>query len=138
MPLPADLLDRKRTQFVLWHPKPGATTGPLLVIGTFQAGNPPALANERRLALAPVAGLPDLFAIDAVDCQLTDGEVYHYWFEAEDSDPSRNPPARILCSDPLAWTVDWRLRSPRLPSPLGSDDRQPAAVVKFSGGQLGP
>jgi pullulanase len=138
MPLAADLLNRKRTQFVLWHPKPDASAGPVLVIGQFQAGNPPKLANAQRFALTPVAGFPDLFAIDAADCQLADGEVYHYWFEAEDSDPQRTPPQRVLCTDPVAWTVDWRLRAPRMPAPLGPDDRQPAAVVKFSGGQLLP
>jgi pullulanase len=138
MPLAADLLDRKRTQFVLWHPKPGATAGPVLVIGRFQAGNPPTLANEQRFALAPVAGLPDLFAINAANCNLNDGAVYHYWFEAEDSDSRRNPPQRLLCSDPMAWTVDWRLRAPRTPAPFTPNDRQPAAVAKFSSGQLLP
>lgn len=138
MPLAADLLDRKQTQFVLWHPKPDAAAGPVLVIGQFQAGNPPALANQQRFNLALVDGFTDLFAIDAADCELADGEVYHYWFEVEDSDPSRNPPQRVLCTDPIASTVDWRLRTPRLPSPFGPDDRQPAAVVKFSSGLLAP
>src|SRR5271166_2442589 len=138
MPLPADLLDRKHSQFVLWHPKPTAAAAPALVIGQFEAGNPPSLANQQRFDLAPVAGFPDLFAIDAASCRLTDGNVYHYWFETEDSDPSRNPPQRVLCSDPTAWTVDWRLRSPRMASPFTPNDRQPAAVVKFRGGRLVP
>lgn len=69
MPLAADLLDRKQTQFLLWHPKAGATAGPVLVIGQFQAGNPSTLASEQRFALSPVAGFPDLFAIDAANCQ---------------------------------------------------------------------
>jgi pullulanase len=138
MPLPANLLDRKHTQFILWHPKPGAAAPPVLVIGQFKAGNPPTLANTQRFPLAPVAGFPDLFAINAAECHLIDDEVYHYWFEAEDSDPSRNPPQRVLCSDPTAWTVDWRLRARRLAPPFTPNDRQPAAVVKFRGGQLVP
>lgn len=135
MPLPADLLDRKQTQFVLWRAKPSATA-PVLVIGRFQAGNPPTLAGAHRFPLAPVAGFPDLFAIAAADCHLQEGEVYHYWFEAEDSDPARTPPQRVLCTDPTALTVDWRLLAPRLPRPFTADDRQPAAVIKFRGGRL--
>lgn len=97
MPLAADLLDRKRTQFVLWHPKLGATAGPVLVIGRFQAGNPAMLASEQRLALAPVAGFPDLFAINAANCNLSDGVVYHYWFEVEDS---------VYCAV-IPWPTRW-------------------------------
>ena len=142
MSLPADLLDRKRTDFVLWHANsPSAAAAftpaaPVLVIGEFQPGNPPSLANAKRFPLAPVAGFTDLFSIPASGCGLNDGWVYHYWFETEDSDPSRNPPQRVQCTDPLAFTVDWRLLAPRLPAPFTADDRQPAAVIKYSGGQL--
>lgn len=137
MPLPADLLQRKQTDFVLWHPKSSANT-PALVIGQFQPGNPPSLANQRRFPLATVAGFPDLFAIPAANCNLTDGQVYHYWFEADDSNPARTPPQRVLCTDPIAFAVDWRLLAPRMPAPFTADDRQPAAVIKFRGGHLVP
>ncbi len=137
MALAADLLDRKKTQFVLWHAK-SSTNPPVLVIGTFQPGNPPALANSTRFPLAPVSGFGDLFAVAAADCQLTDGQVYHYWFEADDSDPTRVPAKRVLCTDPLAYTVDWRLLAPRLPLPFTAEDRQPAAVIKWQGGVLVP
>jgi pullulanase len=137
MPLPADLLTRKQTNFVLWRPQPSANA-PVLVIGQFQPGNPPALANPQRLPLTADPNFPDLFAIGAANCNLTAGQVYHYWFEADDSDPSRTPPRRVLCTDPLACTVDWRLRAPRLPTPFTADDRQPAAVIKFRNGQLVP
>lgn len=42
MPLRADLLSRKQTDFVLWLAKPPANA-PVLVIGQFQPGNPPRL-----------------------------------------------------------------------------------------------
>src|SRR4051812_45785152 len=135
MALAADLFDRKRTQFVLWHPKP-STTLPVLVIGTFQPGNPPELSPSHRFTLSPVPGFDDLFAIAATDCHLVEGQVYHYWFEADDSDGTRTPPQRVLCTDPLAYTVDWRLRAKRLPLPFTADDREPAAVIKFKGGKL--
>jgi pullulanase len=140
--LPADFLDRKRTDFVLWHansPSAAAAStpaAPVLVIGEFQPGNPPSLANAKRFLLLPVPGFTDLFSIPAADCALNDGWVYHYWFETEDSDHRRDPPQRVQCTDPAASTVDWRLLAPRLPAPFTADDRQPAAVIKYRGGQL--
>ena len=137
MPVTSDLLDRKADSFVLWHPKTGATP-PVLVIGIFQPGNPPALANERCFTLAPVTGFADLFSISAADCGLDDGQVYHYWLEVDDSNPNHPPGTRIRCTDPAASTVDWRLRAPTLPAPYTSNDRQPAAVIKFIQNKLAP
>ncbi len=131
----ADILERKKTHFVLWRPTPGALP-PILVIGQFQYGNTPTLIEIQRLPLAPVAGFNDLFALDATTCNLHDNQVYHYWFEVEDTSPSGKPGTRVLTTDPFAWTVDWRLRTPLLPSPYSADDRQPAAVVKWKGQQL--
>jgi pullulanase len=138
MPLSADLLSRKQTSFVLWLAKAPANA-PVLVIGQFQPGNPPTLAHGNRFTLTAAAGFTDLFAIAATACGLTDGNVYHYWFEVDDSDPSHlAPPSRILCTDPAGSAVDWRLLAPRMPAPFTADDRQPASVIKFRGGQLVP
>jgi pullulanase len=126
MPLSADLLDRKKTHFVLWHPTPEAAP-PVLVIGEFRFGNPPVLANVQRFSLVPVGGFTDLFAIAATDCGLIEGNVYHYFFE---------PTISVQTTDPTASTVDWRLLSNRQPPPFTADDRQPAAVIKFQAGQL--
>ena len=128
MALQADLLNRKQTDFVLWRAKPAAAP-PVLLIGEFQAGNPPSLKNAKRFPLAPVAGFEDLFAIPAASCGLTDGTIYHYFFE-----PAGGPQT----TDPAAPTVDWRLLSERLPPPFTTDDRQPAAVVRFQAGRLVP
>ena len=128
MSLSADLLDRKRTHFVLWRAKPAAAP-PVLVIGDFRPGNPPSLANVKRFSLAPVAGFTDLFAIAAADCGLNEGWFYHYFFETAGG---------IQTTDPAAYTVDWRLLSNRQPPPFTVDDRQPAAVIKYRGGQLVP
>jgi len=129
----ADILERKKTAFVLWRPKPGAPP-PRLVIGTFAPGNPPTLADERLLPLVQVAGFDDLFKIDAAACGLVDGTMYHYWFEVTDTSPRRN--ARIFVTDPFAFTVDWRLLSPQLPPPYTSEDQQPASVILWIGGEL--
>lgn len=135
--MPSDLAQRRQTHFVLWrpaHPDPP----PRLVIGTLQPGNPPTFAGRRDFDLSPVPGVPDLFVRAASACQLCDGQVYHYWFEVNDSDPDRIPKQPILVTDPAASIVDWRLRSPQPPAPYNDDDRHPAGVVKFVAGQLLP
>jgi 1,4-alpha-glucan branching enzyme len=134
--VPFNLLSRKSTHFVLWRPMPDITA-PVLVIGNFQSGNPPTLARSKRLPMTLAPGVTGLWQIAAADCGLTDGTVYHYWFEVKSTNPDR-PGGAILCSDPTAWTVDWRLIPPPLPTPFDDEDRQPAAVVLFAGGTLQP
>lgn len=127
------LFKLKRSAFVLC----GAAysePGPHLVIGQFKSGNPPELVNRKRFALQRDG---QLWRIDAADCGLADGQIYHYWFEVTDTSPTRDG-ARILCTDPTAFTVDWRLSAPRLPAPYRSDDQDPAAVIKFERGELLP
>lgn len=81
----------------------------------------------RRITLRQSPGFPDLWTLDAAACGLTDGETYHYWFEVTDSSPSGSG-ARVRCTDPIAFTVDWRL----------TRDEAPAAVVAFEDGELRP
>src|SRR5436190_18247041 len=133
-PMTPDILTRRRTAFVLWRPLL-TDVPPAVVIGTFQAGNPPSLANRTSFALTLVAGTTDLWSVSAASCGLVDGTVYHYWFEVTDSSPFRDG-RRLLCADPLAHTVDWRLTAGRLPDPYSVDDQAPASVVKFVNGAL--
>lgn len=130
------LFELKRTSFVLWRPAQTAVA-PKLVIGEFSAGNPPSLAHRREFDLALLPGMNDVWGIKASACGLTDGKVYHYWFEVTDSSPTRNG-NRILCTDPTAFTVDWRLQAPLLPPPYKDEDQDPAAVIKFKDGKLVP
>lgn len=130
----AHLLELRRTSFVLWRPW-NTWPVPRLVIGWFQPGNPPTLTQQQTWDLAEVPGCPGLWAIAAADAGLVDGDVYHYWFEITDSSPYR-PGWRILITDPLARTVDWRLRAPALGGSYNEDDRDPAGVVKYLGGEL--
>ena len=92
---------------------------PVLVIGRFQFGNPPTLAGPTRWPLTPAPGVNGLglWQIAAADCGLTDGTVYHYWFEVVSTNPDRSGDA-ILCTDPTAWTVDGRLIPPPLRAPF--------------------
>jgi 1,4-alpha-glucan branching enzyme len=131
-----DLLRRKDERFALWLPG-GVPAAPALVVGTFAAGDPPALVGGQRLGLRETA--PGLWERPAADCGLVDGQVCHYWFEVTDANPYKGGAgARILCTDPLAYAVDWRLLAPRLAPPYGEEDRDPAAVVLFRGGRLVP
>ena len=118
------LFDLKRTAFVLWRPR-HTLVPPVLVIGQFEPGNPPGLRGAQRIALRQPPGIPDLWTVDAASCGLTDGETYHYWFEVTDSSPA-GAGARVCCTDPIAFTVDWRV----------TRDGAPAAVVAFEDGAL--
>lgn len=130
-----DLLRRKETVFVLWRVG-NISPAPALVIGILKAGTPITFVDRQQITLRPVAGFSDLWEIPAAECNLTDGQVYHYWFEVSVNNPERPATARLLITDPTAYMVDWRLRAPRVNPPFGDEDRYPAAVVKFSGGKL--
>jgi pullulanase len=131
------LLSRKRTHFVLLQPR-HTETSPQLVIGRFQAGNPPTLADDHVFDLQESSSLEGLWEIKASDCGLEDGKTYHYWFRLQDGHPQSDRNAVLDCTDPTAEIVDWRLRStkPQPSPPYTDDDRLPAAVVKFVGGRL--
>jgi pullulanase len=120
-----DLLNRKSTHFVLWAP---GQTAPKLVIGRLQLGAPPMLTGKETLLLKPVGGVQDLWEIAPADCGLTEGDVYHYWFEVDDTRPGNAAVGRVSVTDPTAFSVDWRLTE--------GDGEQPASVVKLVGGQL--
>jgi pullulanase len=137
----ADLIARRETAFVLWHPTQAALP-PQLVIGWLQPGTPLALIGEQVLTLRPVPGVSHLWELPAVECNLVDGWTYYYWFEVDAGDaPGRNEAGdragyRIRITDPLATAVDWRLLGPRLRPPFTAADRHPAAAIKFRGGRL--
>lgn len=132
----ADILKRRRRDFVLWRvaiPDPP----PTLVIGQLQPGAPVTLGKRERIELTRDAEFPDLWSVTARDCGLTDG-VHHYWFEVSDARPGRAG-QRILITDPLATTVDWRLRAPLPTGPDNTaDDRYPASVICCRQGELLP
>ena len=131
----SDLLRRKATHFLLWRPR-NTNPAPKLIIGKLQPGNPPTFVSLQHLDLHLSEEKPDLWQISATESYLAEGEVYHYWFEINDNNPYKENHPRIWCTDPTAWTVDWRLLAPRLPEPFGEDDRDPAGVVKFQDGKL--
>lgn len=131
------LRERKQTHFVLWRPRI-TDPAPQLVIGTFASGEPPTLVNRQRFDLQPSPLGPDVWEIAADVCNLREGTVYHYWFEITDSNPYKGASRRICCTDPTAYTVDWRLMAPSLPAPYGDEDQDPAAVSLYRQGRLIP
>lgn len=136
--LEADLLVHKRTHFALWRP---AVTDPAprLLIGEFVPGEPPTLGQEQAFTLSPSAKGEGLWDIAAKDCQLENGKIYHYWFEVTDSNAYKESHPRILCTDPFALNVDWRLLSPKPEDDaFGNEDRYPSSVVKYQDGKLVP
>ncbi len=134
-----DLLLRRQTHFVLW--RPGACVPPpTLYIGQPQAGSAEPYANYCEIPLRPEPDFPDLWTVAARDCQLQEGEVYHYWFRVRNTLPydyaSRD---QILYSgDPLATTVDRRWLAPIPPEPAGVSSRDPASVILYRDGRLIP
>jgi pullulanase len=111
----------------LWRPRKTGLA-PAVVIGRVAAdGGALRIVEERQLPLALSPDFADVWRIDALACGLTDGETYHYWFELSDSSPFGEG-GRIRCTDPTAFTVDWRVRA----------GDAPASVVKYVSGQLLP
>lgn len=132
----SDLLRRKETHFILWRPRESEPP-PKLVIGSFEPGNPPKFINERSLELRPSPDMADLWELPVSECGLQEGGVYHYWFEIKDSNPYKSTHPKIRCTDPTAWTVDWRILSPRMPDEsFDEKDRDPAGVVKMKDTKL--
>ena len=80
MPISADILNRRATKFVLWCPRP-QNQPPRLVIGRLRPGNPPVVDGIKHVALPAAANTSGLFEAESATCGLSDGVVYHYWFE---------------------------------------------------------
>ncbi len=135
-PLSCDLLLRRETHFTLWRPSSDVRP-PVLVIGTFAAGNPNSLANRKDIPLSAAnPNVPGLWTIAAAEIGFPDG-IYHYWFQVGNTNPFDPAAALICCTDPFATTVDWRLLSPPLPTGFKDDtDRQPASVIRLQNGLL--
>jgi pullulanase len=123
------LLKRKETHFVFWRPGPRSPP-PRLIIGVFTAGNPPTLDQRQEIPLTLSPDSDEVWEVAAADCGLTDGQVYHYWFESTDTAPFHTSHPALLCTDPTAYAVDWRLRA------NSGDDEAAAAVVRFRDGRL--
>jgi hypothetical protein len=93
MPISADLPNRRTRSFVLWSPRRQAAP-PQLVVGRLVPGNPPALADARRIALMPAPNAQGLFEI-AAECagSKTAGCIIIGSRSTTAGRPSSRPPA---------------------------------------------
>ena len=132
----ADLLKRKSTHFVLWRPREVNPT-PTLYIGTIQSPDNPH-QNFREIPLQQSTDFPELWEIAAKDCNLTDGEVYFYWFKVRDANAYSNTNQILYCTDPTAWTVDRRFLAPEPSESAGAKSYDPASVILYQNGKLIP
>jgi pullulanase len=113
-----DLFKRKQTHFVLWR-LAHSDLPPGLYIG--QRGG-----EFREIPLQRSPQFPDLWEVAAIDCQLGEGQVYHYWFRLRSSNPYSEG-QRVDCTDPFAYTVDRHLMA---------ESQQPASVILYRQGLL--
>jgi len=119
-----DIFTRRQRSFLLWRPSKPVGSTPTLVIGSFQAGNPPRLTGVQRLPLRQSATFPDLWDLPLTECGLADG-IYHYWFEVTTTKPGESGVVQV--PDPFSTVLDYRI--------LSSRGGLPASVVKLQQGQ---
>ncbi|ORY66130.1 putative alpha amylase, catalytic domain subfamily [Pseudomassariella vexata] len=103
-----DLLDRCKDHFLLWMPGLELSSDPpQLVLGTYDA----ATQTFTQVVHEPLSQAPDTtdlwqLAPSSARLSLSDGAVYHYWFEVEDTSPDKR--GKMHVTDPFAHTVDYR------------------------------
>jgi pullulanase len=140
-PLMTRLLNRKKTYFILWRSgAANAGAPPNLVIGQLNAAAPPALTGEQTFPMSPspLSTAGDLWEIAAADCNLIDGQVYHYWFDVANTNVYPGAAnGRLQCTDPAAYCVDWRLTS-TVPAGDATDSGAAPAVIRLLNGELVP
>lgn len=130
----SDVLARRETHFVLWSPTE-PTDPPKLILGRIRNGNPPTfqelLREPLQKATGPGGAISGLWELPANTLGLSDGDVYHYWYEVDNRLPGSS--GRVVVTDPLASVVDYRLVPDANPFPL-----YPAGVIGWVGGKLVP
>lgn len=132
-----DIYSLKADHFVVW--RPGTDSTPRLVIGVLQPGNPCTLVDSRVCDFKKHPDFPELWVLPAAGVpDLRDGGVYHYFFRIRDSNPYKEQQREIEITDPMAFSVDWRLLAPHPGQGYDDDDRDPASVIMYSQGRLLP
>ena len=129
-----DLLERRKSKFVLWIPQGSDSQPPELVIGPYDANQPKAV-NIIFQGPLQKSSEQDLWELDPKDIQppLQNDHIYHYWFQITDTSLENAGSLRI--TDPLVYTVDYNTVTDR----NAEDSKvQPAGVIKFRDGQLWP
>lgn len=134
-----DLLNRKKSHFVLWRPA-ATQPAPTLYIGSADSQNLEQLTNLKEYPLHQSQDFPELWEVAAKECNLVEGQVYFYWFKIRNSDPydPANTNQIMYCSDPMATTVDRRIFAPVPQESGGVASFDPASVVLYKNATLIP
>ncbi len=136
--MPADLLLRKKNHFVLWRPRV-MESAPSLYIGS----SSDLWEKFQEIPLKRSGQFPeqdDLWEVPVQECNLTEGQVYFYWFKVWNTDPYDSASAGqiLYCTDPTAWTIDRGISAPVPSEPGGVASLDPASVVLYQNGELIP
>jgi pullulanase len=129
----SDLLERKRTSFVLWRP---GVVDPPPVLSIGEAGQ--SVGEFRAVPLHQDSEFSDLWLVAASDCQLQSGKVYLYGFKVRISEPFAADGSEFLITDPLALAVDRSFGPPAgLPElSYETPSGDPLSLIAFVDGQL--
>ncbi|AFZ38287.1 alpha amylase catalytic region (plasmid) [Stanieria cyanosphaera PCC 7437] len=85
-----------------------------------------------------------MWEVEATKCQLEEGRVYYYWFKVRNTEPydSGNVNQILYCTDPIAFTIDRRVRAPKPENVLigktGISSSAPASVILYQNRKLIP
>jgi len=131
-----DLLDRRRSKFVLWIPgKYRDFQAPRLILGRYSDTGPRKLNVLNCQELEQSGEHPSLWELAPSKLKepLTEGLTYHYWFEVQDTAPESYSTTLQLVTDPLAFALDYRIC-------MNDDEkhRAPAAIFKYYQGNMVP
>ncbi|SEO08179.1 1,4-alpha-glucan branching enzyme [Mucilaginibacter gossypiicola] len=96
----------RSANFVLWR-LTATLPPPVLIIGRFVPGTPDTFEEILRADFRLLAPFSDLWVVPLSSLDLPGNGHYHYWYEVEDSSPAAL--GRVAITDPLAYTVDWRI-----------------------------
>lgn len=129
------IFDLKKENFVLFRPGKKEAV-PKIILGTYRATNPPGftILVEKKMNLHK--DFPDLWLLPVNSLDLEEEKVYHYFFEiANDNVHASEPGKRIWVTDPLAGSVDWRIK---IDEKYNDGIQDPASVVTIKSGILVP
>lgn len=131
-----DLLQRRSSGFVLWIPGEHANRqNPRLVLCVYHDTGTHQLTELIRQDLVQSTEHQALWelALEKLAKPLEEGQVYHYWFEIQDTSPESQGTTLMLVTDPLAFALDYRIC-------MNDDTKQraPAAIIKYSQQKLWP
>lgn len=132
-----DLLNRRKSHFVLW--RPGIyEPNPTLYIGNIDPESPQRLTKFKEYPLHQSPDFPELWEVPVQECELIEGKVYFYWFKIRNSDPydPANYNQIMYCSDPIATTIDRRISAPVPQESGGVASFDSASVILYKNGEL--